>query len=85
MPGTRLSAQLDLVLEVLLYSAELVGMTDGQLLELLVADPPTTSDQASRLAREQAQYCPTGLAEPDAAAALIATGVTSPAWTFCWD
>jgi hypothetical protein len=67
------------------YGAELVSLTGGQLLELLVADPPETAERAASLAREHAAYCPAGLSDQDAAAALIAIGVTSASWTFCWD
>jgi hypothetical protein len=67
------------------FGADLVALDADRLLELLVTDPPATADEAACLAREQAGYCPTGLSDPDAAEALIATGVTSLSWTFCWD
>ncbi len=67
------------------YGAELVGVTHDTI-EMLVARPPRTRDDALALAYEQVAYCPDivdqGAGTLDALAAVLVNGSV---WFFWWD
>ncbi|MBB2922418.1 DUF4253 domain-containing protein [Cellulomonas cellasea] len=68
------------------FGAELVSLSDDQVLELLVARPPTTPDDALAVAREHYAYCPDVVDQGVGSLTVLAEGqVASPSWYFWWD
>ncbi len=68
------------------FGAELVALTDAQVLELLVARPPTTAEQAHAVALEQYAYCGDVVDQGVGDVwSLAAEQVCSPSWFFWWD
>lgn len=68
------------------FGAELVSLSDDQVMELLVARPPTTPDEAITVAREQYAYCPDLVEQGVESLTALAQGqAPSPSWYFWWD
>jgi predicted DNA-binding WGR domain protein len=67
------------------YGAELVCATMS-VLEMKVANPPRTKEEALKLAREQCIYCPDIVDQgTNTIARLAAELLNSPHWFFWWD
>ncbi|MBO0922126.1 DUF4253 domain-containing protein [Cellulomonas sp. zg-ZUI222] len=68
------------------FGAELVALSDGQVLEVLVHRPPTTPGEALAVAREQYDYCPDlvdqGVGDLQT---LAREHAGAEAWSFWWD
>lgn len=68
------------------FGAELVSLSDDQVLELLVPRPPTTPDEALAVAREHHAYCPDVVDQGVGSLTVLAQGqVASSSWYFWWD
>lgn len=68
------------------FGAELVSLSDDQVLELLVARPPTTPDEALAVAREHYAYCPDSVDQGvGSLTALAQEQSPSASWYFWWD
>lgn len=67
------------------YKAIVIGMASDKL-ELLVQQPPTTSDDALSLAHEQFVFCPDLVFQKFSTLnALAASLINSTIWSFWWD
>ncbi len=68
------------------FGAQLVSLTNGQVLELLVERPPTDPAEALEVAREHYEYCIDAVdAEEDDLTTLAQQQVGSYSWYFWWD
>ena len=68
------------------FGTELVDLTDAQVLELLVARPPSEADEAHAVALEQYAYCGDVVDQGVGDVwSLAAEQVCSPSWYFWWD
>jgi hypothetical protein len=68
-----------------MYGAEVVGISED-IIEMRVARPPVSRDDALALAREQFAYCPDIVAQGvETISNLAATLRGSTAWYFWWD
>lgn len=68
------------------FGAELVSLTDDQVLEVLVHRPPTAPAEALDVAREQYAYCPDLVDQGvGTLSALARDQVGSRSWYFWWD
>jgi hypothetical protein len=67
------------------FGAEITGMS-GDVIECLVAKPPTEREAATALAWEQFWYC-NDIVDPcrNSISSLAATQLNSPYWSFWWD
>jgi hypothetical protein len=67
------------------YGAQITGMS-GDIVECLVTNPPTTKDEAMKLAWEQYWYCADIVEQGvETVSNLAATLINSPYWYFWWD
>ncbi|MDT0164606.1 DUF4253 domain-containing protein [Actinotalea sp. AC32] len=68
------------------HGAELVGMDADQVMELLVARPPSTPDEALAVALEQYAYCPDSVAQGTGSVTDLArTHAPAGSWHLWWD
>jgi len=68
------------------YGVELVGMSSDQVLEVVVARPPTTPAEALAVAAEHYDYCPDIVDQGvGTLTRLAADQVGSASWYFWWD
>ncbi len=67
------------------YGAEVVAMT-GAVVEMTVAEPPATEDEAIALAREHFLVAPDNVWQGTGDLDLLAAAVLeAPVWYFWWD